>query len=379
VGGHGVLLSETATPNLLESVFDNVSALLVVIDGAGRLVFSNRAFATLFGGNREQIPMQLKDWARDLLTRGYRFQDNQGHDIIVDGSKVMGALVGEQVEPCDFRIIFPDGSWKWIHASAHRFSVVGLTGVLVIATDETVHAELQHAATRVERLETLGAVSRALAHDFNNILEVISSNVYLALPEAGVPETTRMRLEAISAASGKATKLVRRLMQFGRNHVVEMRPVQINDLIIGVLQLVRPILRDEIRVRTALPPDLPMIDADPVEMDQLLVNLIVNATDAMPQGGDLVISTEVKESGEGGKRSDQAKRRLVLISVSDTGIGIPPGVQSQIFEPFFTTKRRGTGLGLSSVYGIVRQHGGDITVQSEPAKGTTFIVSLPAK
>jgi len=372
------LLSETATPNLLESVFDNVSALLVVIDGAGRLVFSNRAFATLFGENRDQIPMHLKDWARGLLTQGYRFQDNQGHDVIVDSSKVMRALVGEQVEPCDFRIIFPDGSWKWMHASTHRFSVVGLAGVLVIATDETVYAELKHAATRVERLETLGAVSRALAHDFNNILEVISSNVYLALPDAGVPENTRMRLEAISAASQKATELVRRLMQFGRTHVVEMRPVQINDLIIGVLQLVRPLFRDEIRVRTALRPDLPMIDADPLEMDQLLVNLIVNATDAMPQGGDLVISTEVKESGDGMK-SDQAKRQLVLISVSDTGIGIPPGMQSQIFEPFFTTKRRGTGLGLSSVYGIVRKHGGDITVQSEPAKGTTFIVSLPAR
>ncbi|HEX3104583.1 MAG TPA: ATP-binding protein [Terriglobales bacterium] len=373
------MLSESTTSNLLESVFDNVSALLVVIDGAGKLVFSNRAFATLFGDNREQIPIHLTDWARVLLTQGYRFQDNHGHDIIVDGSKVMRALLGEQVEPCDFRIIFPDGSWKWMHASIHRFSVVGLAGVLVIATDETVYAELQHAATRVERLETLGAVSRALAHDFNNILEVISSNVYLALADAGVPETTRMRLEAISAAPQKATGLVRRLMQFGRPHVVEMRPVQINDLIIGVLQLVRPLFRDEIRVRTALRPDLPMIDADPLEMDQLLVNLIVNATDAMSQGGDLVISTEVKESDEGGMKSVQAKRRLVLISVSDTGIGISPGVQSQIFEPFFTTKTRGTGLGLSSVYGIVRQHGGDITVQSKPAKGTTFTVSLPAK
>lgn len=374
-----MLLSETATPDLLESVFDNVSASLLVIDGAGRLVLCNRTFATVFGETREQMPIHLEDWARHLLTQGYRFQDNQGHDIAIDGSKVMAALLGERVEPCNFRIIFPDGTWKWIHASIHRFSVAGLGGVLVIATDETVYVELQHAATRVERLETLGAIARALAHDFNNIIEVISSNVHLALPDAGAPEIMRTRLEAISAASQRATELVRRLMQFGRTRIPEMRAVQINDLITGVLQLIRPLLRDEIHVKTALRPDLPMVNADRIEMDQLLVNLIVNALDAMPQGGELMISTETAEADETRPRGDHSRRQLVLISISDTGVGIPSGVQSQIFEPFFTTKKRGTGLGLSSVYGIVQQHGGDITVQSEPAKGTTFIVSLPVR
>ena len=378
-GRKGMSVSKTGTPNLLQSIFDNVAASLVVIDNEGRLVFSNRGFATFFGDNHGQGPMHLRDWMRTLLAQGYRFKDSQGHDFVIDGSKVMRALLGEQVEPCDCRIIFPDGVWKWIHTSIHRFSVVGLTGVLVIATDETVHLELKNAATRVERLETLGTVSRALAHDFNNILEVISSNVYLALPDTGVPETTRARLQAISAASQKATALVRRLMQFGRSHTLESQAVQINDLITGVLQLIRPLVRDEIHVRTTLRPDLPMVNADPVEMDQLLVNLIVNALDAMPQGGELTISTEVAEHDETPLKGDQARRQSVLISVADTGNGIPIGVQSQIFEPFFTTKQKGTGLGLSSVYGTVRQHGGDIKVQSEPTKGTTFIIALPAR
>lgn len=374
-----MLVSKNGTPNLLQSVFDNVAASLVVIDNKGRLVFSNRAFATFFGENHLQRSMHLRDWVRTLLAKGYRFQDSQGRDIVMDRSKVMRALLGEQVEPCDCRVIVPDGGWKWIHTSIHRFSVVGLTGVLVIASDETVHVELQNAATRVERLETLGAVSRALAHDFNNILEVISSNVYLALPDTDVPEATRARLQAISAASQKATALVRRLMQFGRPHILETQAVQINDLITGVLQLIRPLVRDKIHVRTTLHPDLPMVDADPVEMDQLLVNLIVNALDAMPQGGELTVSTEVAKRDETPLKGDQATRQVVLISVSDTGVGIPIGVQSQIFEPFFTTKQKGTGLGLSSVYGTVRQHGGDIKVQSEPAKGTTFLIALPAR
>jgi signal transduction histidine kinase len=382
VRGHKQILGPpTGTPNLLQSVFDNVAASLIVIDNEGRLVFSNRAFATFFGENHAQTPMRLRDWMGALLAQGYRFQDSQGRDIVIDSSKVMRALLGEEIEPCDFRVIVPDGGWKWIHTSIHRFSVVGLTGVLVIGTDETVHVELQNAATRVERLETLGAVARVLAHDFNNILEVMSSNVYLALADSGVPETTRARLQAISAASQKATPLVRRLIQFGRPHALETQAVQINDLITGVLQLIRPLVRDEIHVRTTLRPDLPIVNADPVEMDQLLVNLIVNALDAMPQGGELTISTEIAERDETPIKGDQAKirRQLVVISVSDTGIGIPIGVQSQIFEPFFTTKQEGMGLGLSSVYGTVRQHGGDIKVRSEPAKGTSFTIALPAK
>jgi two-component system, cell cycle sensor histidine kinase and response regulator CckA len=366
-------------PNPLQSVFDNVGAALVVIDKEGRVVLTNPAFATLFGKNHEQSSMPLDDWAQTFLSRGYRFQDDQGRDIAVDGSKMLRVLLGEQVEPCDFRVIFPDGNWKWIHASAHLFSIVGLNGVLVIATDETVHVELRNIAARLERLETLGTVSRALAHDFNNILEVISANAYLALPDPHIPESTRGRLRAISQASQKAIELVRRLMQFGRAHTREMRELQINDLITGVLQLVRPLFRPGVHLKTNLHPGLPMVNADPVEIDQLLVNLIVNALDAMPQGGDLIISTEVEDAYEPGQKGYQGETKFVLISISDTGIGIPSSVQSQIFEPFFTTKQKGTGLGLPSVYGIVRQHSGKIKVHSEPAKGTSSIVSLPAR
>ena len=127
-----------------------------------------------------------------------------------------------------------------------------------------------------------------------------------------------------------------------------------------------------------LSPALPIVEADPVGIDQVLVNLIVNAIDAMPHGGDLTISTDVAEIDKTESKKDQAIGQFVLISISDTGIGIPCDAQSQIFQPFFTTKQEGTGLGLWSAYGIVRQHGGDIKVNSEPGYGTNFTISLPA-
>jgi len=366
------------SPNLLQSVFDNVDAALVVIDNEGKLVFSNPAFASIFGVRREQNPVHIERWASTLLGRGYRFQDDRGVDIDIDASKIRRTLAGEQIQPCDFRLIFPDRTWKWIHATTHLFSCVGLTGVLVIATDETVHIELRNIAGRAERLETLGAVSRALAHDFNNLLEVISANTYLGLAQTDVPETIRTSLQAIVSASQQATKLVKRLIQFGRPHTPEMRPIQLNDVITDVLQLIRPLLRYGIQVKTDLSPILPMVNADPLQMGQLLVNLIVNALDAMPHGGQLILSTEIEQGETPASTRGRAQGGAVLISIADTGIGIPAAVQSQVFEPFFTTKERGTGLGLSSVYGIVREHSGDIAVHSEPTKGTTFLISLPA-
>lgn len=367
------------SPSLFQSIFENVSAALAIIDRGGSLVFSNPAFSTVFGEDRQRSPIQVDDWARTLLAKGYRFQDDRGSNLVIDSSKVQKTLVGEQIEPCDFRVIFPDGTWKWIHATSHRFSVFGLAGVLVIATDETVHVELRTIAARLERLETFETVSRALAHDFANMLEVISANAYLVSREANVPETTRTHLEAISTASRKAMRVGRRLMQFGRPHTPEVRPLQINDLITGVLQLIRPLLRSGIVVKTNFNDVLPTVEADSLEIEQLLINLIVNALDAMPDGGELIVSTDEKQLDLSSSKRDQGKRRAVVISISDTGIGIPDAVQSEIFEPFFTTKQKGTGLGLSSVYGIVQEHGGEIKVQSQPHKGTTFVVSLPAK
>jgi signal transduction histidine kinase len=227
-------------------------------------------------------------------------------------------------------------------------------------------------------METLGAVAAGLTHDFKNILDTIVLNVALALEKDTPSERLCARLEQIDTAARRASDLVTRLMQFSRTQEVHMRMVQINDIVRDVLRLVEPLFRENILVKADLSDDIPPIDADSSQIEQVLVNLIVNALDAMPEGGELTIST----GGDGTPElTSDAGLQSVFISVADTGRGIPEDLQSSIFEPFFTTKPegQGTGLGLSSAYGIVRQHKGVIKVQSAAGAGATFVVSFPVQ
>jgi signal transduction histidine kinase len=351
---------------LLESIFESVGVALAVVDTEGRVVFANQAALTMFAKSSNLEPMLFEDWLR-----GYQIQDSGGRDISADGSILKRVLAGEEVEPQDYRVTLPNAVVKWLHTSTHRYSTMGHRGVLVVVTDETVHAELRDAAAQVKRLETLATVTRCVAHDFNNLISMISSALYLASSSTGIPEPARTHLQEISLASQNAAGLVKRLMQFGRIQDLHIRPVQINEVISDLLELFRPMHHRDITVQKDLCPNLPMVEADRDQLEQVLVNLIVNAADAMPQGGRLQISTEVADT----------KEQSVLISVRDTGCGIPQELQDRIFEPFFTTKssEKASGLGLSSVYGIVQQHGGTITVQSAPNKGTTFCICLPVK
>jgi len=229
-------------------------------------------------------------------------------------------------------------------------------------------------------MEDVGAIAAGLAHNFNNILSTISLNVDVALMEEGVSESTRVRLQQISEASWKAVGLVKRLLQFSRRRELQVRPVQINWVVTEVLNLVHPILRN-LRVNTDLGQEIPELEVDPMEIEQVLVNMIVNAKDAMPEGGELTVSTQVETSKSAEATGETGIEQFVNITIADTGTGIPADIQSRIFEPFFTTKtaEKGTGLGLSSAYGIVQQHHGKITVSSELGKGTKFIVRLPVR
>jgi signal transduction histidine kinase len=169
-------------------------------------------------------------------------------------------------------------------------------------------------------------------------------------------------------------------MQFSRRRELQVRPVQINSVINEALNLVRPILSN-VQMRTELAQAVPEIEADPVEMEQVFVNLIVNARDAMPEGGELTISTGVEYPDLPAAVSEEGNQQFVIITIADTGVGIPEELQSRIFEPFFTTKpaEKGTGLGLSSAFGIVQQHHGKIAVWSQSGRGTKFTIRLPAR
>ena len=368
-------------PGLLQTIFEDIGVALLVVDREEKVVFANRTALQLFDATTAQEGASFRD-----LRGQFRFEDSSGNEIPLAESIVIRALRSEPVESQEVRLKKPNGETRWLLAGAYRFSSMGLEGVVVLVVDETAEVEVRKAAAQLQRMETLGALAAGLTHDFNNVLNAIASNVALAKQDGGYSQQVGVRLDQISDAVNNAAGLIRRLMQFSRRQELHPRYLSINDVVRDVLRLAQPLLRDNIRLTVHLAGDLPAVHGDSSQIEQVLVNLILNALDAMPEGGDLTITTHVAhraqpDSGVPESIPHKKKDELVQISITDNGTGIPNEIQSAIFEPFFTTKPegKGTGLGLSSAFGIIRQHGGKIEVSSSPGMGTTFTVSLPAQ
>lgn len=357
---------------LLETIFEEIGIAVAVIDRQENFVFANRTAIELFG-QTAGTTLTFREWRNR-----YRSEDLEGHEIALEDSAVMRALRGERVEAMETRATFPSGATKWLRMWAYPFSAMGMSGVLALTVDETTEVELRRALSQLQRMESLGAVAAGLTHNLNNVLDTIVLTAETARKKNISAQEYEARLDQILAAVSKATGMIRRLMQFGRTQNMHYRPVQVNDIVLEALQLTRPMCQYTVKVKTDLGKLLPMVIADPSQLEQVLVNLIVNALDAMPSGGELTIKTMRNTNAKPERNSPNDS---VSIVVADTGTGIPKGIQSAIFDPFFTTKPpgKGTGLGLSSVYGIVRQHKGTISVESAPGAGASFVVSLPAQ
>jgi PAS domain S-box-containing protein len=359
-------------PQTFKSILDSVGVALVVLDYEGRCVFSNQTAIKMFGATEN---LSLTEWRRD-----HKVQDSQGREIPAARALLLRALAGEEVKPSDARVTLPDGRINWFHVAAFPFSVLGLTGVLAVCTDETEQVELREALEQSRRIEAFGVLAGALVHDFNNILSVLSGNIALVQNDRGDQESTRVHLQRMEAAVDKGSALVARLMQYKRQQDTQLRPVHINKVVNATLELARPLLKGKVRVKTELGPCLPVVQADPSQLDQVLLNLILNALDAMPEGGELVLSTSLVSHDVIQEAKNEKKNRFVLITVADTGTGIPEHIRVRIFDPFFTTKPgKGAGLGLSSAQLIIRRHNGHIKVQSAPGAGTIFSIYLPVQ
>ena len=365
----------TRPPGLIEAVLDQVGVAFAIVDKDGHVVLANQAAHHIFG---EKAPIDGKHF--DDVRRKYRFQDTQGHDIPFESCMLSRLLAGEAVEPQDVRVIFPDGRTKWLHGAGHQFSVLGLSGVLIVITDETEQVELRRAAEQLHRLEAAAVLAGGLAHDFNNMLTIVNEHLALALTDPGVPEETLGRLQQVSRALAKGRDLVTRLIQFSHSQDLEKRLADMNQVVETTLELVRPMLGKKVRLSTELRAGLPWIEVAPAAIEQVLVNLILNALDAMPQGGELRLQTGLTGPDAVGYQEGERPEQFVSISVADNGVGIPESMQAMIFEPFFTTKPpgKGAGLGLATAYGIIRRHHGSIKVQSQPGAGTKFTIYLPA-
>ncbi len=282
----------------------------------------------------------------------------------------------------EFRIKRKDGREVWLNDTA--VVVQGsdahpvMEGIMVDITDRK-HLETQLQQSR--KMEAVGRLAGGIAHDFNNLLTIITGYTDLALSRPAIPLELRADIERIENAAARAAALVRQLLAFSRKQVLQPKTLDVNSIVINLDKLLRRLMDDNIEMTTAVSENVGKVKADPAQIEQVLMNLVVNARDAMPQGGRIVIETSNIEldSAYADGHASVKPGRYVMLAVSDTGLGMDRDTVAHIFEPFYTTKEsgRGTGLGLSTVYGIVKQSGGYIWVYSEPGKGSTFKVYLP--
>jgi len=274
--------------------------------------------------------------------------------------------------------VLPENNGKVLDVRSAAFA----PGVLVYTVrDLTPQRKLEDQLLQAQKMEAVGQLAGGVAHDFNNLLTVIMSYSSLLLADLGANDAVRSDIQEISDAAERAAALTRQLLAFSRKQVLQMRAVNVNAVVTNVETMLRRLIGEDISLSTHLDSDVALINADPGQLEQVLINLAVNARDAMPGGGALTITTDNAElSNEHGERHlGAAPGKYVMLAVTDTGSGMTRDVQQHLFEPFYTTKGpgKGTGLGLATVHGIVKQCGGDVYVYSELDHGTTFKVYFP--
>jgi two-component system cell cycle sensor histidine kinase/response regulator CckA len=359
-------------------LFDSISDLIYTHDEQGRLLSVNQAVVRLLGYSREELlgrPMSdfMRPEARQAFDEQYlRGLNQQGQ------SEGVAFLVGKD---------------QSLHSVEYRNLMVEKDGVPYVSGSgreitQRLEAErelkqLQDRLIQAQKMEAVGNLASGIAHDFNNILQGVSGYVQLLAQKPQADPVSRKYLNEVDSAVGRAAELVRRLLTFGRKAGAELRPVDLNHEVLQAIGLLERTIPKMITIEQKLAPELMAISGDPNQLEQVLMNLVTNARDAMPEGGALNISTVNLDLDEEFCRTRPGLEpgSYVRLQVSDDGEGMDEETLSHVFEPFYTTKEvgAGTGLGLFTVYGIVESHGGYISCDSTPGRGTTFTIYLPAR
>ncbi len=367
-----------AKSQMLLSAVEQTGDTIIITNKEGTILYVNPAFERCTGYTREEIigqnPRILKSGEHD--EEFYR----KMWATISNGETWQGRMVNRRKDGAYYKVdatispVFDDEGNIWRYVAIQR--------------DVTEHIRLYEEKARLEaqlqqaqRLESVGRLAGGVAHDLNNLLTPILGYAELLLDDLQEDARLRGSVEQILEAGRRARDIVRKLLAFSRRQPMEMRPVDLNHILRGLEKLLRRTIREDIQMEWYLASSLPPILGDVGQLEQVIMNLAVNAQDAMPDGGVMTMETQVVELDEGYAATHQGVKpgRYVMLAVSDTGHGMDAETLEHIFEPFFTTKEqdRGTGLGLATVYGIVKQHRGNIWAYSEPGKGTTFKVYLP--
>ncbi len=279
---------------------------------------------------------------------------------------------------CRFR--HRDGSWRVIESFGRNLShLPGVCGLVINSRDITDRKRLEEQLHHSQRLEAVGRLAGGVAHDFNNLLMVITGYSEMLLDSMHAGDPARDDLEQVAKAARRATDLTHQLLAFSRRQVARPMLINLNVLVQDMDRMLRRVLGENVELTADLAPGLKTVRADPGQIEQVVLNIAVNARDAMPNGGKLTIETANLVVTEEFERDHAAPKTggYVMLSLADTGIGMDAPVLARVFEPFFTTKESGTGLGLSTSYGIIKQSGGDIWVDSKPGCGATFRIHLP--
>ena len=346
----------------------------------GLITVFNEGAEQMLGFRAEEVvdkttPLLFHE-AQEIAAHARKLGVEPGFEVLVHAARQGGT------ETREWSYVRKDGSRLTVllTVAATRTEAGELSGFIGVARDITRERKMEQQLLQSQKMESVGLLAGGVSHDFNNLLTPILGYTDLLLMELSPDDNRTAMLQQVRTAAESAQLLTRRLLAFSRKQLIEPKPIDLGDIIRRFESVLRRTIREDIGFQISISPDLDLVCADAGQIEQVLLNLAVNAQDAMPDGGELSIAARNLELDDGfATHLDVAPGRYVMLSVSDTGVGMEEQTIEHVFEPFFTTKElgRGTGLGLSTVYGIVKQHGGSISVYSEKGHGTVFKILMP--
>ena len=359
------LARESALKARFDDVFDRSSDVMIVHDRRGRVSTINRAGEHATGYSREDVRGLDPNW---IFSNDYLDTINR---MLAEGAEAL---------PQAFRSELSPRRGNRVPVDVHARVLVGdgqVVGVMAIARDLSERDRLENELRQAQKMVAVGRLATGIAHDFNNLITVLIGYSDELIEDAPDGSPVHHAAVAVRRAAERASGLTQQLLSFSRRQTLVSHTVDLNRIITHMEDMLRRLLGPEIRLDIRLQPTLAAINADESQISQVVMNLVVNARDAMPKGGTLTIETANIELGE--EHLEVIPGPHILLTVADTGLGMTADVRDRLFEPFFTTKERGhgTGLGLSMVHGIVRQCSGHIVVDSKPGSGTRFLVYFP--
>ena len=358
---------------MVTALLDSASQAIISVDRSGHIVLANSRAEEMFGYTRQE----MMDAAIELLLpESKRESHTRDREEYFERPRVrhMGIgleLSGRRKDGKEFPV---EVSLSYVQISEGVFAIA-------FVTDITQRKNLEGQLLHAQKMEAVGRLAGGVAHDFNNMLTVISGYSRMLLDELPLLDPLREYAEETLKAAEKASALTGQLLAFSRRQIMQPRVINVNHVLTQAEKMLRRLIGEDVELVLALEAEVGSIKADPGHVEQAIMNLAVNARDAMPFGGHLTIETANIRLDEDYARSHMgvAPGEFVMIAVTDSGTGMDAATRARIFEPFFTTKEKGkgTGLGLATVYGIVKQTGGDIWVYSEPGRGSTFKLYFP--